>query len=61
MRRIENLRREATDVPITFCGENGEYHSFVFGGPSFKSDIKVKTGDSVMRNGYWLIDVMNLQ
>ena len=61
MRRIENLRREATDVPITFCGENGEYHSFVFGGPSFKSDIKVKTGDPVMRNGYWLIDVMNLQ
>jgi len=61
MRRIENLRREATDVPITFCGENGEYHSFVFGGPSFNSDIKVKTGDPVMRNGYWLIDVMNLQ
>ena len=61
MRRIENLRREATDVPITFCGENGEYHSFVFGGPSFKSDIKVKTGDPVMKNGYWLIDVMNLQ
>jgi len=61
MRRIENLRREATDVPITFCGENGEYHTFVFGGPSFNSDIKVKTGDLVMRNGYWLIDVMNLQ
>jgi uncharacterized protein (TIGR00290 family) len=60
MRRIENLRREATDVPITFCGENGEYHTFVFGGPSFKSDIKVKTGDSVMRNGHWLIDVTNL-
>ncbi len=61
MGRIENLRREATDVPITFCGENGEYHSFVFGGPCFKSDIKVKTGESIMRNGYWLIDVMNLR
>ena len=61
MRRIEGLRRRATDASITYCGENGEYHTFVFGGPSFKSDIKIKTGNPVMRNGYWLIDVMNLQ
>lgn len=61
MERIEDLRRQATDVPVTYCGENGEYHTFVFGGPSFKSDIKIKTGNPVMRNGYWLIDVMNLQ
>lgn len=61
MRRIENLRREATDVPITFCGENGEYHSFVFGGPSFKSDIGIKMGNSLMRNGYWLVDVLSSQ
>jgi len=61
MKRIEGLRRRATDASITYCGENGEYHTFVFGGPSFKSDIKIKTGNPVMRNGYWLIDVMNLQ
>lgn len=61
VRRIEGLRRRATDASITYCGENGEYHTFVFGGPSFKSDIKIKTGNPVMRNGYWLIDVMNLQ
>ena len=56
--RIEDLRREAVGVPITYCGENGEYHSFVTGGPSFRSDIAVKTGRSVMNNGYWLIDVI---
>jgi diphthamide synthase (EF-2-diphthine--ammonia ligase) len=61
MKRIEGLRRRATGVPITYCGENGEYHTFVFGGPSFKSDIKIKTGNSVMRNGYWLIDVLSSQ
>ena len=61
MERIEDLRRQATDAPITYCGENGEYHTFVFDGPSFKSEIKIKTGNPVMRNGYWLIDVMNLQ
>jgi len=56
--RIEDLRREAVGVPITYCGENGEYHSFVTGGPSFRSDIAVKTGRSIMKNGYWLIDVI---
>jgi uncharacterized protein (TIGR00290 family) len=56
--RIEDLRREAVGVPITYCGENGEYHSFVTGGPSFRSDIAVKTGRSIMKNGYWLIDLI---
>jgi uncharacterized protein (TIGR00290 family) len=59
MDRIEDLRRQATSVPITYCGENGEYHTFVFGGPCFKMDIKIKTGNTVERNGYWLIDVMD--
>jgi uncharacterized protein (TIGR00290 family) len=58
--RIEGLRREAVGVPMTYCGENGEYHSFVTGGPSFRSDIAVKTGRSFMKNGYWLIDVIGL-
>jgi len=61
MDRIEGLRRQATDVSITYCGENGEYHSFVFGGPAFKWDVKIITGNSVMRNGYWLVDVLSSQ
>jgi diphthine-ammonia ligase len=56
--RIEGLRREAVGVPITYCGENGEYHSFVTGGPSFRSDIAINTGRSIMKNGYWLLDVI---
>lgn len=59
--RIEDLRKLTSDVPITYCGENGEYHTFVFGGPCFKSDIKIKTGISVERNGYWLLDVLDAQ
>ncbi|MEO6820691.1 MAG: ATP-binding protein, partial [Ginsengibacter sp.] len=31
------------------CGENGEYHSFVFDGPVFKSPIKFNTGEIVYR------------
>jgi uncharacterized protein (TIGR00290 family) len=33
------------------CGEYGEYHSFVYAGPIFKSAIACKTGERVLRNG----------
>lgn len=35
------------DLPenVDPCGENGEYHSFVFDGPIFKCPIKIKTGN----------------
>ncbi len=25
------------------CGENGEFHSFVFGGPSFKEEVSSRS------------------
>jgi uncharacterized protein (TIGR00290 family) len=56
---IERLRNEAKGDPMTYCGENGEYHSFVFGGPCFKSDIGFRTGESVLKNGHWLIDIID--
>ena len=37
------------DLPdeIDVCGENGEYHSFVFDGPIFKTPIAFKKGEVV--------------
>lgn len=32
------------------CGEYGEYHSFVYDGPIFKTAISCRTGDRVMRS-----------
>lgn len=40
------------------CGENGEFHSFAFGGPMFTEEIKVKTGDTVDRDGFVFTDLM---
>lgn len=31
------------------CGENGEFHSFVYAGPIFKKPIACRTGERVMR------------
>ena len=58
LERIEGLRKEATGLPITYCGENGEYHSFVFGGPFFKSDVKIRLGSTVRKDDHLLIDVL---
>jgi uncharacterized protein (TIGR00290 family) len=39
------------DLPahVDVCGENGEYHSFVFDGPVFKYPIPFATGETVYR------------
>ena len=39
------------------CGENGEFHSFAFGGPMFTNEIKVKTGDIVDRDNFVFADL----
>jgi uncharacterized protein (TIGR00290 family) len=39
------------DLPagVNPCGENGEFHTFVFDGPIFKKPIPIKTGEIVYR------------
>ena len=31
------------------CGENGEFHSFVYDGPMFRSPIAIETGEAAQR------------
>ena len=40
------------------CGENGEFHSFVFDGPIFQSPIPVRTGEIVNRDGFVFCDIL---
>jgi uncharacterized protein (TIGR00290 family) len=40
------------------CGENGEFHSFVYGGPMFDRAFPVVTGERVERDGFWFCDVL---
>jgi uncharacterized protein (TIGR00290 family) len=35
------------------CGENGEFHTFVYAGPIFKSKIGVTKGEVVLRDGFY--------
>jgi uncharacterized protein (TIGR00290 family) len=40
------------------CGENGEFHSFVYDGPMFRHSIPIAVGESVERDGFRYRDVL---
>ncbi len=40
------------------CGENGEFHSFVFAAPMFNNPIEVIKGEEVERAGFLYIDLI---
>jgi uncharacterized protein (TIGR00290 family) len=52
-------RQLLRDLPKTAdpCGENGEFHSFVYAGPMFDREIPVKAGERVLRDGFWYADL----
>jgi uncharacterized protein (TIGR00290 family) len=48
------------DLPANVdpCGENGEFHTFVHGGPIFASPIAVELGEVVVRDGFAFQDLL---
>jgi len=40
------------------CGENGEFHSFVFDGPLFRAPVRFTQGEIVCRDGFWFCDLI---
>jgi len=58
LERIETLRSGAKENPITYCGENGEYHTFVYGGPAFNREIGFAPGEKVSNGEYYLMDLI---
>ena len=39
------------------CGENGEFHSFVFDGPMLRQKIDISVGDIVLRDEFLFADI----
>jgi uncharacterized protein (TIGR00290 family) len=40
------------------CGENGEFHSFVFDGPIFADAVRFSLGETVFRESFWFRDLL---
>jgi len=45
---------------ITPCGEAGEYHTLVIGGPLFKKDLEVSKAERIMRDNHWFLDIKSV-
>ena len=48
------------DLPadVDPCGENGEFHTFVFDGPGFRRPVPVSTGEIVERDRFVFCDLV---
>jgi diphthamide synthase (EF-2-diphthine--ammonia ligase) len=48
------------DLPAAVdpCGERGEFHTFAFDGPMFRSPVIVKLGEIVERDGFVFADLL---
>jgi uncharacterized protein (TIGR00290 family) len=40
------------------CGENGEFHTFVFAGPNFKEAVRFSVGEKVAREAFYFCDLL---
>ncbi|GHU98795.1 ATP-binding protein [Clostridia bacterium] len=54
------IAEEIAAAGADICGENGEYHTFVYDGPIFKTPVNFKRGDIVRRGGYSILPVLNV-
>jgi len=46
---VEELKKRN----ICLCGENGEFHTFVYDGPMFKKSINIVETDKLLKEGFW--------
>jgi diphthine-ammonia ligase len=44
---------------ITPCGEAGEYHTLVTGGPLFKKELEIVNSEKISRDEHWFLDIMS--
>ncbi len=55
-RRLSELESK---LPVSLCGEAGEYHSFVVDGPLFQKRIEILDSAKVERDGYRFLSISN--
>lgn len=42
---------------IDLCGENGEYHTFVYNGPIFKEPVNFTCGNKILKENHWFLEI----
>ncbi len=52
------LERISKMPGITPCGEDGEYHTFVYDGPVFKKRIEITKSRKIKRGSHWYFEII---
>ncbi len=57
-REFDNNFLASLPETVDPCGENGEFHTFVFDGQMFKEKIEIVSGDIVYRDNFVFADIL---
>lgn len=57
-RVIDEAFLEELPTGVDPCGENGEFHTFVFDGPLFSKPVGFSLGETLCREGFWFCDLL---
>jgi uncharacterized protein (TIGR00290 family) len=60
-RELDDAFFRGLPASVDPCGENGEFHTFVFDGPIFHKPISVRVGEIVERDSFIYADLMPSQ
>ena len=58
-RQFDESLLEDLPAEVDSCGENGEFHTFVYDGQVFKKPIPVEVGELVLRDGFQFADLLS--
>ena len=57
-RELDRALLDEFPAAVDPCGENGEFHSFVFDGPMFDTPLDISVGEIVERDGFVFADIV---
>lgn len=57
-REYDSAFLESIPSTVDPCGENGEFHTFVYAGPVFRGEVPITRGDVVLRDGFYFADLI---
>jgi uncharacterized protein (TIGR00290 family) len=60
-REIDDEFLAALPAEADPCGENGEFHSFVYDGPGFSAPVEFTLGEKVLRDGFYFCDLLPVE
>lgn len=56
-REFDTALLDALPASVDPCGENGEFHSFAYAGPMFRTPLTIAIGETVERDGFVFTDL----